>query len=29
MPSTGVPFFARSMTSRMIGECAAIAPQRR
>ena len=29
MPSTGVPFSARALTSRMIGECAAMAPQRR
>ena len=29
MPSTGVPDLALATTSRMIGECAAIAPQRR
>ena len=29
MPSTGVPAFALAMTSRMMGECAAMAPQRR
>ena len=29
MPSTGVPAFARRTTSRMIGECAAMAPERK
>jgi hypothetical protein len=29
MPSTGVPALALATTSRMIGECAAMAPQRR
>ena len=29
MPSTGVPAFARATTSRITGECAAMAPERR